>query len=58
MWLDEDAPIRKRDLLLEKPFVNAPGTLGFAPNQHAMPFLKHLGAFMDSNLVRRNVDCQ
>jgi len=32
MWLDEDSPIRKQDLTLSKPFVNASGTLGFAPD--------------------------
>ena len=52
MWLDEDAPIRKRDLVLEHPFVNAPGTLGFAPDSHAMPFLEHLGAFITNPISR------
>jgi len=46
MWLDEDSPIRKQDLTLSKPFVNASGTLGFAPDPHTMPFLEHLGAFI------------
>lgn len=52
MWLDEDAPIRKRDLVLEKPFMNAPGTLGFAPDAHAMPFLDALGAFITNPISR------
>lgn len=46
MWLNEDAPIRKRDLVLDSPYVNAPGSLGFAPNPQSMPFLIHLGAFI------------
>ena len=53
MWLDEDAPIRKRELHLEKPYVNAAGTLGFAPDPHTMPFLKHLGAFITNPISRR-----
>lgn len=52
MWLDEDAPIRKRDLFLEKPFLNAPGTLGFAPDPHTMPFLQELGAFVTHPISR------
>ena len=52
MWLAEDAPIRKRDLVLEKPFLNAPGTLGFAPDPHTMPFLEHLGAFVTDPISR------
>jgi len=52
MWLDEEAPIRKRDLVLTKPFVNAPGMLGFAPNPHTMPFLENLGAFVTHPISR------
>lgn len=52
MWLDEDAPIRKRDLVLTKPFVNLPGMLGFAPDPHSMPFLEELGAFVTNPLSR------
>ncbi len=52
MWLDEDAPIRKRDFVLEKPFVNASGTLGFAPDAHAIPFLDELGAFITNPISR------
>jgi dihydroorotate dehydrogenase len=52
MWLDEDAPIRKRDLILAHPFLNAPGMLGFAPDAQTMPFLEHLGAFMTNPISR------
>lgn len=52
MWLNEDAPIRKRDLVLAKPTVNAPGMLGFAPDPHTMPFLEHLGAFITHPISR------
>ena len=53
MWLSEDAPIHKQDLVLSKPFVNSAGTLGFAPDPHAMPFLLHLGAFITHPISRR-----
>ena len=52
MWLDESGPIRKQDLVLTKPFVNAAGTLGFAPDPHSMPFLDHLGAFITHPISR------
>jgi dihydroorotate dehydrogenase len=53
MWLAEDAPIRKQDLVLEKPFVNAAGMLGFAPDQRATPLLDQLGAFVTNPISRR-----
>ena len=54
MWLEEDSsPIRKQELTLSKPFVNAAGTLGFAPDPHTMPFLEHLGAFITHPISRR-----
>ncbi|QRN82820.1 hypothetical protein JR338_10405 [Chloroflexota bacterium] len=53
MWLSEDAPIRKQDLYLEKPFVNAAGMLGFAPDPRSMPFLGQLGAFITNPISRR-----
>jgi dihydroorotate dehydrogenase len=53
MWLAEDAPIRKQDLVLEKPFVNAAGMLGFAPDQRATPLLDQLGAFITNPISRR-----
>ncbi|MFW5713111.1 MAG: hypothetical protein ACOCYU_00385 [Brevefilum sp.] len=53
MWLEEDVLIRKRDLTLVKPLVNAPGILGFAPDPHTMPFLEHLGAFITNPISRR-----
>ena len=53
MWLAEDAPIRKQDLFLEKPFVNAAGMLGFAPDPHTMPFLGRLGSFITNPVSRR-----
>lgn len=52
MWLNEDATIRKRDLYLEKPFVNASGVLGFYPDPHVMPFLDRLGAFITNPISR------
>lgn len=52
MWLEENAPIRKQDLALAKPFVNAAGTLGFAPDPRTMPFLEHLGAFITHPISR------
>jgi dihydroorotate dehydrogenase (NAD+) catalytic subunit len=53
MWLDEDALIRKRDLVLDSPFVNAPGFLGFAPDPQSMPFLSQLGAFITNPISQR-----
>jgi dihydroorotate dehydrogenase len=53
MWLAEDAPIRKQDLVLDKPFVNAAGMLGFAPDQRATPLLDQLGAFITNPISRR-----
>lgn len=53
MWLNEDAPIKKQDLVLSKPFVNNAGILGFTPDPHTMPFLKHMGAFITHPISRR-----
>jgi len=53
MWLSESSPLQKRDLVLSQPFVNVPGTLGFAPDPHRMPFLAHLGAFFTNPVSRR-----
>jgi dihydroorotate dehydrogenase len=53
MWLDESAPIRKRDLVLEKPLVNAPGTLGFVPDLHRLPALSQFGAFVTAPISYR-----
>ena len=52
MWLDEEAPIRKQNLVFSKSFVNTAGTLGFAPDPHTMPFLEHLGAFITHPISR------
>jgi hypothetical protein len=52
MWLDESAALFKRDLILDQPFVNTPGTLGFTPDQRTMPFLSHLGAFITNPISR------
>ncbi len=52
MWLAEENPIRKQDLVLEKPFVNAAGMLGFAPDSHNMPFIDRLGAFITNPISR------
>jgi dihydroorotate dehydrogenase (NAD+) catalytic subunit len=46
MWLSDDISIYKRNLVLEKPFLNSAGTLGFAPDPHSMSFLLKLGAFV------------
>ena len=46
MWLNDETAIYKRELFLEKPFINSAGTLGFAPDPHNMPFLSNLGAFI------------
>ncbi len=54
MWLDDDLSIRKQDLFLSHPFVNAAGTLGFAPDPHAMAFLDQLGAFITHPISRRS----
>lgn len=53
MWLDEDQPILKRDLVLAQPFVNASGTLGFAPDPRNHPSLENLGAFITNPISRR-----
>jgi dihydroorotate dehydrogenase len=52
MWLDQEDTIRKREIFLEKPFLNATGTLGFYPNPHTMPFLQHMGAFLTNPISR------
>lgn len=52
MWLDDETPICKQNLILLKPFVNSPGSLGFAPDRHTMPFLDHLGAFITHPISR------
>ncbi|MCB2213899.1 hypothetical protein KQH50_00750 [bacterium] len=53
MWLAEESPIRKQELVLAKPFVNAAGALGFAPDPRTMPFLGDLGAFITNPISRR-----
>jgi hypothetical protein len=53
MWLNEDSPVHKRDLLLTKPYVNSAGFLGFAPDSHRMPFLSRLAAFITNPISRR-----
>lgn len=53
MWLNEDAPIHKQNLVLSKPFVNSAGILGFTPDPHAMPYLDHMGAFITHPISRR-----
>lgn len=52
MWLAEESPIRKQDLVLAKPYVNSSGMLGFAPDPHNMPFLNKLGAFITNPISR------
>ena len=53
MWLDDDLTIHKQDLVLSQPFVNAAGTLGFAPDPRTMPFLNQIGAFITHPISRR-----
>lgn len=53
MWLDDEITFTKRDLVLENPFVNSAGMLGFAPDPHSMPFLSQLGAFITHPISRR-----
>jgi len=53
MWLDDDLSIRKQDLFLSHPFVNAAGTLGFAPDPRTMPFLNQMGTFITHPISRR-----
>jgi len=52
MWLDEERPVLKRELLLDNPFVNASGTLGFAPEPRLAPALRGLGAFITNPISR------
>ena len=54
MWLDEEKPISKQDVVLEMPFVNTAGSLGFYPNPNLMPFLPHLGAFITNPISFRS----
>ncbi len=53
MWLDESALIRKRDLVLDKRLVNAPGMLGFVPDLHRLPALAQFGAFVTAPISDR-----
>ena len=53
MWLDEEKPILKRDLVLSQPFVNASGTLGFVPDLRAQPAISGMGAFITNPISRR-----
>lgn len=53
MWLDEDKPILKRDLVLTHPLVNASGTLGFVPDLRSQPAISRLGAFITNPISRR-----
>jgi hypothetical protein len=52
MWLDEEKPILKRDLVLAQPLVNASGSLGFSPDTR-IPALAHLGAFITNPISTR-----
>jgi dihydroorotate dehydrogenase (NAD+) catalytic subunit len=52
MWLDEEKPFLKRDLVLNQPFVNASGTLGFVPDLRAQPAIFRLGAFITNPISR------
>jgi hypothetical protein len=52
MWLDDDLTIRKQDLFLSQPFVNAAGMLGFTPDPRTMPSLKRMGAFITHPISR------
>ena len=53
MWLDEEKPILKQDLVLNQPFVNGSGTLGFVPDLRAQPAISRLGAFITNPISRK-----
>jgi dihydroorotate dehydrogenase (NAD+) catalytic subunit len=53
MWLAEENGIQKQNLVLERPYVNASGTLGFFPDRHALDVLAQLGAFITNPISRR-----
>lgn len=53
MWLAEEKPIEKQDLVLSKPFVNASGALGFTPDHHDLDVLSHIGAFITHPISHR-----
>ena len=53
MWPNDISHTYKHDLILERPFVNSPGSLGFFPDPHTMPFLGHLGAFITNPISLR-----
>lgn len=53
MWLSEEDIVYKRALNFERPFFNAPGSLGFCPDPHSMPFLSHFGAFLTNPISWR-----
>ena len=52
MWLDEEKPILKQDLVLNQPFVNTSGTLGFVPDLRGQPAISRLGAFITNAISR------
>lgn len=52
MWLNDQSPLRKQELILRHPFVNASGTLGFAPSRQAASILPGLGAFITNPISR------
>lgn len=53
MWLDDAPMASKQELTLTRPYVNAAGMLGFAPDPHTIPFLDQLGAFITHPISRR-----
>ena len=53
MWPEQALEPRQPELVLNAPLVNAPGTLGFAPSNRSMPFLKKMGAFITNPISQR-----
>ncbi len=53
MWLNEETPAYKGNLVLDQSYVNSPGILGFAPDPHNIPFLSQLGAFITNPISLR-----
>ncbi|MFH1446190.1 MAG: hypothetical protein ABIG43_02120 [Chloroflexota bacterium] len=52
MWLDE-AAIQKRDLIIDPPYVNAAGSLGYYPEANAVSDWHLLGAFITNPVSLR-----
>ena len=53
MWPDADREMSNPALMLDRPLVNAPGTLGFEPNPRRKPFISQLAAFVTNPISFR-----